>query len=55
VRVSEAHQFNKSIYTVTEESNVAEDFLKLSEEVIGRLNTYDVNMALEQLGVEEKV
>lgn len=55
VRVSESHQFNKSIYTVTEESNVAEDFLKLSEEVIGRLNTYDVNMALEKINTEEKV
>ena len=55
VRVSEAHQFSKSIYTVTEESNVAEDFLKLSEEVIGRLNTYDVNMALEKINDKERV
>ena len=53
VRVSEAHQINKSIYTVTEENNVAEDFLKLSEEVIGRLNTYDVNMALEKIKTGE--
>jgi len=54
VRVSEAHQLSKSIYTVTEESNVADDFLKLSEEVIGRLNTYDVNMALEKINSKEK-
>ncbi len=55
VRVSEAHQFSKSIYSVTEESNVAEDFLKLSEEVIGRLNTFDVNMALDRIKAKEKV
>ena len=55
VRVSEAHQQSQSIYEVTEESNVAEDFLKLSEEVIGRLNTYDVNTALEEIIAKEKV
>ena len=55
VRVSEAHQVSKSIYSVTEESNVAEDFLKLSDEVIGRLNTYDVNTALEKIKAKEKV
>lgn len=48
VRVSEAHHMNKSIYSASEDS-VAEDFLKLSEEVIGRLNTYDVNRALEEI------
>lgn len=55
IRVSEAHQQSESIYDVTEESNVAEDFLKLSEEVIGRLNTYDVNTALEVINAKEKV
>ncbi|MEM6644333.1 MAG: ParA family protein [Bacteroidota bacterium] len=50
VRVSEAHETNKSIYALTDErSNVATDFMKLSEEVIGRLNTYDVNTALEKI------
>ena len=55
VKVSEAHQFSKSIYAITEESNVAEDFLKLSEEVIGRLNTFDVNTALDKIKSKEKV
>ena len=54
VRVSEAHQLSKSIYSITEESNVAEDFLKLSEEVIGRLNTYDVNTALEKIEANQQ-
>lgn len=56
VRVSEAHQLSSSIFDVTEEnSDVAEDFLKLSEEVIGRLNTYDVNSALEEINLKERV
>lgn len=55
VKVSEAHQLSKSIYNITEESNVAEDFLMLSEEVIGRLNTYDVNMALEAISIKANV
>ena len=54
VRVSEAHQLSQSIFNVTEESDVAEDFLKLGEEVIGRLNTYDVNTALEEISEREK-
>ena len=54
VRVSEAHQVSKSIYSITEESDVAKDFLNLSEEVIGRLNTYDVNMALEKINRKKK-
>lgn len=49
VRVSEAHHHNTSVYDVTEQSSVAEDFVKLSEEIIGRLHTYDVNSALEKI------
>lgn len=55
IRVSEAHQFNKSIFTISEErSEIAEDFSKLSEEVIGRLNTYNVKMALEKISEREE-
>ena len=50
IKVSEAHQGSRSIYNFNgENSDVAEDFLKLSEEIIGRLNTYDVNSTLQEI------
>ena len=49
VRVSEVNYASKSIYSVLEESEVAQDFLKLSDEIIGRLNTMDLQTALEKI------
>lgn len=55
VRVSEANYANQSIFSFPEESHVAEDFLKLSEEVIGRLHTSDIHEVLQKLNTEEKI
>ena len=49
IRVSEANDQRQSLYSFTEQSDVAEDFLKLSEEVIARMNRVDLPTALEQL------
>ncbi len=54
VRVGEAHRQNKSIYSAIEQSAVAEDFLKLSEEVIGKMNTKDLTQLVEDLGLEKE-
>ena len=55
IKVSEANNATMPIYAFMEESNVAEDFLKLSEEVIGRLNTSSLDEVLEVLNSEEKI
>ena len=54
VRVGEANRQNKSIYSFTEQSAVAEDFLKLSEEVIGKFNTKDLDQLVKDFGVEKQ-
>ncbi|WP_425392437.1 ParA family protein [Ekhidna sp.] len=46
IRVSEANEQNQSVYSFTDQSAVAEDFLKLSEEVIERMNRTDINEAI---------
>lgn len=55
IKVSEANHATLPIYSFVEDSNssVAEDFLKLSEEVIGRLNTSNLNEVLEILDTEK--
>jgi len=55
IKVSEANDAALPIYTFMEESNVADDFLKLSEEVIGRLNTSNLDEVLEILNAEENI
>ncbi|WP_420318177.1 ParA family protein [Ekhidna sp.] len=52
IRVSEANEQNESVYSFTDQSAVAEDFLKLSEEVIARMNRTELQHAIELL--EEK-
>ena len=52
VRVGEANLQNKSIYSFIDQSAVAEDFLRLSEEVIGKLNTKDLNQLVTDFGIE---
>ncbi len=54
VKVGEANSQNRSIYSFIDQSAVAEDFLKLSEEVIGKLNTKDLNQLVENFGVERQ-
>ena len=49
IRVSEANEKSSSLYEFTNQSAVAEDFLKLSEEVVSRLNRTNINDALGQL------
>lgn len=51
IRVSEANQRGIPIYQFTEESDVAEDFLMLSDEVIGRMNTADLEEVMVKLDV----
>lgn len=53
IRVSEANEQNQSVYGFTDQSAVAEDFLKLSEEVIARMNSIDLNQALDLLDREK--
>ncbi|MEQ9403659.1 MAG: ParA family protein [Cyclobacteriaceae bacterium] len=48
IRVSEAHEQHQSIYGYHGESPVAEDFMKLSEEVIERLNSITLEEVLEE-------
>lgn len=52
IRVSEAHQRKKSIYDFSEESLVAEDFKKLSEEVVEKLNIRHLDEILEDLDID---
>ena len=49
IRVSEAHDQSDSIYSFTNQSAVAEDFLKLSEELIERMNGLDLPEVMNQL------
>jgi len=49
IRVSEANEQHGSLYSFTEQSAVAEHFLKLSEEVIARMNSMDLPTALKHL------
>ncbi|MEM9339080.1 MAG: ParA family protein [Bacteroidota bacterium] len=51
IRVSEAHQNNISIYNFSEESSVAADFKKLSEEVIEKLNIRHLDEILADFDV----
>ena len=57
IKVSEANHATLPIYSFVEDGNssVAEDFLKLSEEVIGRLNTSNLNDVLEILDAEKSI
>ncbi|MBC6399604.1 MAG: ParA family protein [Ekhidna sp.] len=56
IKVSEANNATLPIYSLMEEGNdVAGDFLKLSEEVIGRLNTSNLDEVLEILDTEENI
>lgn len=49
IRVSEANDRVESVYAFTDQSAVAEDFLKLSEEVVARMNRFKLNDALKQI------
>ncbi|MEQ8905978.1 ParA family protein [Ekhidna sp.] len=49
IRVSESNEQHLPIYAFTEQSDVAEDFLKLSDEVIARMNSIDLLQALKQI------
>lgn len=53
IRVSEANEMNEPVYSFTEQSAVAEDFLKLSEEVIERINRIDLDEAIKQFETSE--
>ena len=53
IRVSEANEQHESLYSFTDQSAVAEDFLKLSEEVIARMNQLDLVEVLNQLDNRE--
>ena len=52
IRVSEASEQNDSIYAFADQSAVAEDFLKLSNEVIARMNRINLHEAINQLNTE---
>lgn len=54
IRVSEAHDSHQSIYNFLEQSEVASDFMALSEEVIERLNSMSLDEVIKKHGVEEK-
>ncbi len=54
IRVSEAHDSHQSIYNFLEQSEVAGDFMALSEEVIERLNSMSLDEVIKEHGVEEK-
>ncbi|SNT11262.1 chromosome partitioning protein [Ekhidna lutea] len=53
IRVSEANEQNESVYSFTDESAVAEDFLKLSEEIIERMNRVNLDEALNLIKGEK--
>ncbi|WP_421763000.1 ParA family protein [Ekhidna sp.] len=53
IRVSEANEQNESVYAFTNQSAVAEDFLKLSEEVIERINRLNLAEVVEKLQKQE--
>lgn len=53
IRVSEAHERSESVYAFTDQSAVAEDFLKLSEEVISRMNRMNLEEAIHHVGNRE--
>lgn len=53
IRVSEANEQGESFYAFTDQSAVAEDFLKLSEEVISRMNRINLSEAIDQLESQE--
>ncbi|MEP1033650.1 ParA family protein [Ekhidna sp.] len=53
IRVSEANGHAESVYAFTDQSAVAEDFLKLSDEVISRMNRLNLQEAISQLGDHE--
>lgn len=53
IRVSEANEQTESVYAFTDQSAVAEDFLKLSEEVIERMNRLNLSEVLDQLEQQE--
>ncbi|MEQ9465814.1 MAG: ParA family protein [Ekhidna sp.] len=53
IRVSEANEMSQSLYGFTQQSAVAEDFLKLSEEVIARINRIDLHEAIKQFEAAE--
>ena len=48
IRVGEANDSNQSIYSFIDQSAVAEDFLQLSEEIIGRMNTTDLDVLVKE-------
>lgn len=53
IRVSEANDGTESVYAFTDQSAVAEDFLKLSEEVISRMNRLNLQETIQQLENQE--
>ncbi|MEO9871003.1 ParA family protein [Ekhidna sp.] len=53
IRVSEANQQNELLYSFTDQSAVAEDFLKLSDEVISRMNRVTLTEIVDQLSSQE--
>lgn len=53
IKVSEANGQVESIYGFTDQSAVAEDFLKLSEEVISRMNRTNLLDAIHQIDQQE--
>ena len=53
IRVCEAHDSHQSIYNFLEESEVASDFLALSEEVIERLNSLSLAEVLKAHNIKK--
>lgn len=54
IRVSEAHDSNQSIYNFLDHSDVADDFMALSEEVIERLNSISLDEVVKAHGIENE-
>ncbi len=54
IRVCEAHDSNQSIYNFLDQSDVAGDFMALSEEVIERLNSMSIDEVVKDHGIEKE-
>ncbi len=53
IKVSEANDATLPIYNFMEKSEVASDFMKLSDEVIGRLNTSNLDEVIRTFATEK--
>lgn len=53
IKVSEAHEKHASLYSFTDQSAVAEDFLNLSDEVIARMNTKSIGVVMTEISSQK--